>query len=343
MDGFPRPAPFSRHDTAPYGPHRRGMNILFVTSTRIGDAVMSTGLLSHFMSRFPEAGITVACGALPAPLFAAAPGVVRVIGLVKRPLAGHWLRLWAAVVGTAWDVVVDLRASGLAWTLRARERHVMRRPDNALHRVEALAGLVGLTSPPSPTLWLSARHHGEAARLVPAGPPVLGVGPAANWPGKIWPAERFVALIGRLTGPDGLLPGARVAVFGGPDEKPLARPVLEAIPERRIDLVGAVDLPTAGACLQRCALFVGNDSGLMHIAAAAGTPTLGLFGPSPAAHYAPWGRHCAAAEAAIPYAELVGAPDFDHRAGETLMTSLSVEAVEDTARALWRRLSGEAA
>jgi ADP-heptose:LPS heptosyltransferase len=320
------------------------MNILFVTSTRIGDAVMSTGLLSHFIARFPEGRITVACGPLPAPLFAAAPGVARVIELVKRPFAAHWLGLWAAVVGTAWDIVVDLRASGLAWTLWARKRHVLRRPDGDVHRVEALARLLGLTSPPSPRLWLSEAHRKSAVRLMGDGPAVLGVGPTANWRAKIWPADRFVDLIVRLTAPDGLFPGARVAVFGAPDERPLAEPVLQAIPpDRCVDLVGTVDLPTAAACLQRCAFYVGNDSGLMHMAAAAGTPTLGLFGPSPAVHYAPWGRHCAVAATEVSYADLVGAPDFDHRANETLMTSLSVEAVEREARALWRRLSGEAA
>jgi ADP-heptose:LPS heptosyltransferase len=57
-----------------------------------------------------------------------------------------------------------------------------------------------------------------------------------------------------------------------------------------IDLCGRLSLPEAAACLQRCALFVGNDSGLMHLAAAAGSPTLGLFGPSRADEYAPAGR-----------------------------------------------------
>ena len=59
-------------------------------------------------------------------------------------------------------------------------------------------------------------------------------------------------------------------------------------------MAGRLSLAEAAACLARCRLFVGNDSGLMHLAAAAGTPTLGLFGPSLASEYAPSGR-CAAA------------------------------------------------
>ena len=60
-----------------------------------------------------------------------------------------------------------------------------------------------------------------------------------------------------------------------------------------IDLVGRLTLPEVAACMARCAIFIGNDSGLMHIAAAAGCPTLGLFGPTPANEYGPAGR-CAA-------------------------------------------------
>jgi hypothetical protein len=60
---------------------------------------------------------------------------------------------------------------------------------------------------------------------------------------------------------------------------------------RYVDLTGKVDLLTAYAALKRADLFIGNDSGLMHIAAAAGVPTIGLFGPSDERRYAPWGQH----------------------------------------------------
>jgi ADP-heptose:LPS heptosyltransferase len=320
------------------------MKILFVTSTRIGDAVLSTGLLAHLASQFPEAQITVASGALPAPLFERAPGVIRVIRLTKKAFAGHWLGLWSEVARTAWDLVVDLRGSALAWTLLTKKRRVFRRGDNPLHRVEALAGLFGLSDPPSPCLWSSATDVIEAERCIASGAPVLALGPTANWAAKIWPAASFVALLERLTGSNGILAGARVAIFGGPGERDLAQPVLDAIPkDRLIDLVGSLELPIVAACLRRCAIFIGNDSGLMHMSAAVGTPTLGLFGPSQTTHYAPWGTHCSAVETTIPYEDLVGNPGFDHMATTCLMTSLSTQTVIAEAEALWRRTSGEAA
>ena len=73
----------------------------------------------------------------------------------------------------------------------------------------------------------------------------------------------------------------------------MAAPLLAALPEA-IDLVGRLSLPEVAACLARCALFAGNDSGLMHLAASAGAPTLGLFGPTSATEYAPAGPRAAA-------------------------------------------------
>ena len=308
-----------------------GMNILFVTSTRIGDAVLSTGILSYLLSRYSGARVTVACGPLPAPLFASAPGVVRVIPLAKRALAGHWLSLWSKVCGTRWDLVVDLRASALAWLLVTRARKILKAGPASMttHRVAELGALFDLDPPPAPTLWVSDAAREKASQAMPEGAPLIGLGATANWLPKIWPAEKFAGLAGRLTADDGCMPGARLAVFGGPGERDIAAPLLDLLPrEKTIDLVGNRSLEETAACLARCDLFVGNDSGLMHMAAAAGVPTVGLFGPSPPARYGPWGDHCAVASSEVPYEDIVGASGFDHRKTDNLMESLKVDSVE---------------
>ncbi|MCW3474094.1 glycosyltransferase family 9 protein [Limobrevibacterium gyesilva] len=273
------------------------MRILFVTSNRIGDAVLSTGLLDHLLRTYPQARFTVACGPVAEGVFARMPNLERLITLEKRPYAGHWLPLWAATVGTWWDLVVDIRASALSWLVPTRRRAVMRRRPG--HKTAQLAAILGLDPPPMPVTWTAPEDRALAERLIPPGPPVVALGPTANWTGKVWPPERFVELYRRIAA--GPLPGARVAVLAGPgpQERALAAPVLDALPGA-IDLCGRLTLPEAAACLARCALFAGNDSGLMHLAAAAGTPTLGLFGPTPAPEYAPAGRRTAVALARGP-------------------------------------------
>src|SRR5579884_904440 len=124
------------------------MHILFVTATRIGDAVLSTGLLSHLVETRPGARLTIAAGPLAAPLFATVPGLDRLLAVEKRRGGLHWLALYARVARRRWDLVVDLRGSALAWLLRARERRVTAKGDARLHRVVQLGRLFGLETPP---------------------------------------------------------------------------------------------------------------------------------------------------------------------------------------------------
>jgi ADP-heptose:LPS heptosyltransferase len=301
------------------------MRILFITATRLGDAVLSTGLLDHLLRTHPDASITVACGPVAAGIFDRMPRLERLIVVDKQKFDLHWWRLWRACAVTRWDLAVDLRGSALTLLLRARRRAIMRGGRRPGHRLIHLAGALGLTPPPTPVAWISPADHATASALLPPETPLIGLGPTANWSGKIWPPDRFVALFHALA--DGQT-GARAVIFGGPGatERAAADPVLAALPGA-IDLVGRLTLPQAAACLTRCALFVGNDSGLMHLAASAGTPTLGLFGPTPADEYAPAGR-CTAAVLAE------GPP------GDTPMTELPVAAALRAALDLLARTRG---
>lgn len=306
------------------------MNILFITSTRLGDAALSTGLLGHLVDSYPGARLTIACGPLAAPLFRAVPGLARLIALEKQPWSLHWLDLWQAVVGTGWDLVVDLRNSPVSRLVRARRRAIFRSDDQTGHKVEQISRLLKLDPPPALRLWFADADRRMAADLVPEGPPTLALAPAANWPGKAWRAERFAEVARRLTAADGILPGGRVAVLGTDAEAAAVRPVLDALErDRTISLVGRTDPLVAAACLARCVLYIGNDSGLTHVAAAVGVPTLGLFGPTPAGLYAPWG----------PRAAYVAAPplDPDPAADRRRMDGLDVESVLREAHALWDR------
>ncbi len=311
------------------------MRLLFITATRIGDAVLSTGLLGALIERHPGLRVTVAVGRLSAPLFAAAPGLERIVVIDKQSYNRHWLKLWRQTVLRYWDIVVDLRGSGLAYAIPAGRRHVIGKRRPGRHRVEELGDLLGMSPPPAPRLWLAEAVRARAAELLPDGPPVLAVAPAANWQGKTWPAERFSELALRLTAADGILPGGRIAVLAAPHEMFQARPVLQAAGERGINLFEGGDLLTAAGCLERAAFFVGNDSGLMHLSAAAGTPTLGLFGPSPEARYRPWGPRAAFVRTPESFEALTGAPDFDFAARQCVMESLTVETAEAAARRLW--------
>lgn len=315
------------------------MRLLFVTSNRLGDAVLSTAVLARQLDDNPNARVTVACGPVAAPLFEAVPGIERVIRWRKESAGRHWLGLWTEVAGIRWDRVVDLRGSALAWILWTGERRIYRTPRGDGHRLEQMAEALGLAPPLTPRLWIG-EEDARTARdtLGEDDRAILALAPTANWPPKAWPADRFADLIGRLTGDGGPLPGARILVAGGPGERDLAAPVLDAVPaDRRIDLVGTVPLMALAACFARCRLVVANDSGLMHLAAAAGAPTLGLFGPSEERHYSPAGRRAAWVRSPVPAADLLArSGTVDGRPG-ALMDGLAVDTVERAARTLLER------
>ncbi|MBO1325940.1 glycosyltransferase family 9 protein [Acetobacter sp. TBRC 12305] len=295
------------------------MRILFITATRLGDAVLSTGILASLVRRYPDARLTIACGPVAAGLFRNVPGLERIIVMDKRRFDLHWLDLWRACAGRKWDITVDLRGSATSFFLRSGQRHIMRGGRRPGRRTDHLAAVLNLAPAPLPTVWITQAERDGAADVIPAGQTIIALGPTANWEGKIWPAERYTQLWHSLQGHH---PQARPAIFYGPgaQEARLARPVLDALPHA-IDAGGRFTLTQTAAMLARCALYIGNDSGLMHLAAATGIPTLGLFGPSRASEYAPAG----------PRARWIAAPGPE---GAAPMTGLPPDAVAHAALSL---------
>jgi heptosyltransferase-3 len=267
------------------------MKILFVTSNRLGDAVLSTGLLDHLIRTCPRARITVVCGPVAEGVFARMPNRDRTIVLRKQSWGRHWLPLWADVAMHVWDLVVDIRGSALSWLVPTRRRAVFRRGHGP--KVAQLGAILGLAPPPSPVVWTDEADRRHVSSLLPVDRAIVVLAPTANWAPKVWPAECFALAFLGLT--EFRFPNAVAAVLGGPGsaERNLAAPLLAALPEA-IDLVGVLSLAEAASVLQRTSLFIGNDSGLMHLSAAAGAPTIGLFGPTDASTYGPSGR-CATA------------------------------------------------
>ncbi|MGV3578615.1 glycosyltransferase family 9 protein [Brevundimonas sp.] len=268
--------------------------VLFVTSNRIGDCVISSGIIREIGRQIAGAEITVACGRPPAPFFRSAPGVERVIVLDKKKAAGHWVDLWKQVVGTHWALVIDIRGSALSYLLKADRRVIYNRShETGLAKVDMVTRLMGAPAPLEPELFIDDQARAEAAAVIDpalaaASGPIIALAPIAHQPGKSWPADRWGHLVEKLKA-EPRFAGWRFMPVGGPGDRPPATPALEAAGPLAIDFVGKGDILASAAAIDRATLFVGNDSGLMHVAAAAGKPTLGLFGPTEWWLYGPRG------------------------------------------------------
>lgn len=287
---------------------------------------MSSGLLNHIEQTYPDAKVTIACGPLAVSLFEGYPLLEEILPLKKEPHNKHWIKLWKRVVGARWDIVIDLRDSAVSRLVLAKQRFIFSKHiDKTQHKVKQNADVMQLGDQvPAPKLWFSNTQKEKAAALIPDGTPVLAIGPTANWIGKTWPAERFVEAAEYILSE--YMQGARVAVFGAPGEEEGAYAVFNAMPEgRRIDAIAKGSPGDAAACLARCDFYLGNDSGLMHCAAAAGVPTVGVFGPSYPHIYAPYGSHTTYARTWKSFDELIDFEGYDPRTlKHSLMEGLPV-------------------
>ncbi|MGE0385347.1 MAG: glycosyltransferase family 9 protein [Gammaproteobacteria bacterium] len=290
---------------------------LFVTLSNIGDAVMTTPALEALHGHQPHLRFDIVADARSAELFEPCPYRRDLHLFDKRGGVRDHLRLLRTLRRTRYECIVDLRTDGLCWLLRGRRRLGKRRPVPGRHAVlqhlDAVAPLTGTQVPP-PALWIDpARIAPARARMqARAGERVLALGPGANWPGKIWPVERFAALVEVLA--DAF---DRVVLLGNGADRERAGALAARLALPAANLAGATDLGTAAAVLAASQAFVGNDSGLGHIAAAAGIPTLAVFGPGDPDRYRPWG----------PSADWIGSADRQ-------IASVPVAAVAQRLRAL---------
>jgi ADP-heptose:LPS heptosyltransferase len=323
---------------------QRAFPILFITATRIGDAVLSSGLIKMLADQIPNARFTIVAGPLAAPLFAHVPGLDRVIVMEKGKGKGHWFKLWNQVRHKKWSLIVDLRGSATALLLRRDKRAIWKKlPGEVVHKVVDAARTLKLEGdPPAPHLYITPDVQALADELLVGDGPILAVGPASNWVGKVWPIERFTQTAAQLLDKDGPMAGGRLLILGGPEDTRMVEELRMASARgRTIDLTGKVDLLTAYACLKRARLFIGNDSGLMHIAAAAGTPTIGLFGPSDERRYAPWGDDAVAVRGPRTFDQFL-AVDPDLTQAIRHMSDLPVATVVKAAKALLIRTEPDA-
>lgn len=265
-------------------------SVLFLTLSNLGDAVMTTPALEMLHGARPGATFHLVAHPRSSAVFRHCPYLSELIEREPGGLGGQ-LRLLRRLRARRFDLVVDLRTDLWAWLVRARRRLTKRdaRPMGP-HAVQSHAGVLaplGLAGPPPPVrLWTAPEHHAEAARLL-AGLPGrrwLALGPSCNVPIKVWPAAGYRTLVRTVRAEwDGVL------ILGGPGDAGAADALARDLDLPAVNLAGRASLHVSAAALARCAAFVGSDSGLGHVAAAQGVPTLTLFGIGRPERYRPWG------------------------------------------------------
>jgi lipopolysaccharide heptosyltransferase II len=305
-------------------PTHQFQRILLIRLRQIGDVVFTTPAIAALRRRFPDAHLTYLVEPAAAPIVATNPHLNDVLVAPRRGGIGGLV----ADVALGWrlrkmrfDVAIDFhggpraslltRLSGaptrIGYTILGRSwiyTRVVDRPRQLRerHSVENQWDLLRALdiAPPTPAgNPLEMPADPEAARAVAARLAAARVAPdeeiavvhvSASSPFRRWPLPSFIETVAALAAT-----GRRVVVTSGPSEQDAAREVIAGarnrLPEPQRDRVlacGDFSLPELRALVGQSALYIGGDSGPLHVAATTNVPIVALFGPTPSARSAPW-------------------------------------------------------
>ena len=304
------------------------MKVLFITSTRIGDAVLSTSILNYLKNRFPHCSLYIATGKTAASLFKNFNNIKKIFILEKKFFKIHWLELWSRTFFNKWDIVIDLRGSIISYFLFNKKKYVYKSINKNIHRLDELAILMETKHLPLPWIPVLKKDMKKISKDFLKLKNSIAIGASANWPAKIWPSKNFVKLIHMFLKEKQFGKKKSIVFFGSSKDLKNIKKITKHLKKFKVkNLCGKLNLIEVAAHLKKCKIFIGNDSGLMHIASASGIPTLGLFGPSLESRYAPKGNNSYYIRTKKTFNQLTGAKNFDWNTKKNLMSSLSVNAV----------------
>ncbi len=270
--------------------NNKGSKFLFITLSNIGDALLTTPVL-QFLHRYDDgATVDIVGDERSSMLFRHCPYRGEIYHKRKQRFLRGVPALLLELRRKRYDLVVDLRTDILARLVRADKRLVKTDGGGQAHAVErhfaAVSPLAEGAEIPSTTLWPGQEDRDYAdgvCRQLP-GNRWLCIGPGANWEKKIWPAQNYAQTADELRGGFDAL-----VLLGNDADNRQAELVAGRVRLPCINLCGRTTLLQAAAVLARMTLFLGNDSGLGHIAAAVNTSSFTLFGPGSPERYHPWG------------------------------------------------------
>jgi lipopolysaccharide heptosyltransferase II len=279
-------------------------NILITRFSSIGDIVLTTPLVRAVRKRFPKARIDFVIKREFAELMQTNPHLTTVYKYDKHTGIKGLLALARQLRDNRYDVLVDIHKNFRSYLLRFltrpaqsvtyskqiiqrtllvktginRYRKILQIPERYLKSMKPF-GVIddgkGLE------LFPTDAHRSKVKTIfqqenLSEGDLAIGFGTVSAHPLKQWPAERFIELGRQLVQKF----DARILLFGGPDDLQGTEQIARQIPNTPILLCGRLSLLESAAAVQRCTLFVGNDTGMIHIAAAMQRKVVKFFGPT---------------------------------------------------------------
>jgi heptosyltransferase-1 len=343
---------------SPSGPDRTGLRVLLVRLSAIGDVIHGLPVLNALREAMPDAFLAWVVERRAAALLDGHPALDALV-VAERGWLWHPRQVWQlrrTLRQLRPEVAIDLqglaRSAIAAWLSGARRRigfgcekgrELSPWLNNELVRstrqhiidcnLELLRPL-GIENPPVRfNLPEKEQDRAWADRWLAEQALSTGgfalINPGAGWPSKRWPPERYAAVAAAL-GRNWQLPS--VVLWAGQEERQWAEQIV-AGSQSQARLAPPTSLLQLAALCRRARMFIGSDTGPLHLAAAVGTPCVGLYGPMPAERNGPYGPQ----HIAIQKARFTGSSRQRRTAPPDLMLAIQVEDVLAACAEILRR------
>lgn len=271
-------------------------NILVFSFSFIGDATLSTAVIAPLRRHFPDAQISFLCGTRAFQLLEGDPGIDHVLVYDNRGNHAGWrgkCRLISSLCSKRFDLIINLRDSlwsrfvgGVHWGMarRSSEIHAVARYLEVLrrHGVDTVGA--------RPQLQFTDQEIADRDKFLSENGiapkrPIVGIHPGGNWRYKLWQPTNFARIADLLCDRW----NAQIMLFAGPDESSLQAQVVELLNLEPV-AVKSRSLRQVAALIEACDVYLGNDTGPMHIAAAVGTSVVAIFGSTNHHRSGPYGE-----------------------------------------------------
>lgn len=279
--------------------------ILVATKNWLGDAVCITPAIAAVKAAYPDATISVLAHPRCAEVFTGNPAVHRVLPYAGQRGAAGLLdiaRLWRLFAAGQYDAVFLFHRSrskaiiaalaGIRYRIGFNTKgrgvfltHSVPEPAGMIHMADyhlALLAACGIAAAQRHSQFFVSNTDRERGGVILAdaglqqGTRYAVINPGGNWERKRWPAANFARLADRIAQEFGV----RIVITGGEKEQALAREIAGLMKNAPLIAAGQTTLKTLAAIIEKAVLYIGNDSGPTHIAAALGTPLVAIFGPT---------------------------------------------------------------
>jgi ADP-heptose:LPS heptosyltransferase len=262
------------------------VKILFICSNLIGDTILSSGAIKYFIDQNKEAKLTFVVGPTAAPLLKNYNNIENIIIFKKRKFNLHWFDIFQKTYNVKWDIVVDFRSSVISYLLRNNKKYIFKKNHN-IHHIEQLNSSFGFNCS-NLLIPTSDDEKNKADEDLDSSFKHIVIFPGGNWDPKLWSADNFNVTMKLLLEKFHKI---KFILVGSLKEKnKFYNELIKGIKEDLIiDLFG-FNLTLTSAYMKKSDMFIGNDSGLMHLAVANKLRVISLFGPTDDNVYGPYGE-----------------------------------------------------